>query len=163
VYTGTVPIYLGDAEHLRALLPHPKAAIFIADYNGDYKKLANYLNYLSNNETAYEEHREWRKDFTYEKNIKNKILLQDSWYCNVCKWGAKNSNLQTNKNKILRKCSSHLINQKNYNNSNLINIKYENQISKNFEKNDSNLTRNKTKGGGRNKKFQRPIALNSAV
>jgi hypothetical protein len=50
-------VYLGDAEHLRTLLPHPKAAIFIADYKGDYKKLADYLNYLSNNETAYEEHR----------------------------------------------------------------------------------------------------------
>jgi hypothetical protein len=56
---GTVPVYLGDATHLKALLPHPKAAIFVADYKGDYKALANYLNYLSNNESAYEEHRAW--------------------------------------------------------------------------------------------------------
>jgi hypothetical protein len=75
---------------LRTLLPHPKAAIFIADYEGDYKKLSNYLNYLSNNETAYEEHREWRKDFTYEKNIKDKKLLQTSWYCRMCQYAIDN-------------------------------------------------------------------------
>lgn len=116
---GTVPIYLGDAEHLRALLPHPKAAIFIADYNNDYKKLADYLNYLSTNETAYEEHREWRKDFTYEKNIKNKPLLQNSWYCNVCRWSLSNSKLYSNKQKLMRKCSSNFILDDKKNNLNL--------------------------------------------
>jgi hypothetical protein len=30
--SGTVPVYLGDSVQLKALLPHPKAAIFIADY-----------------------------------------------------------------------------------------------------------------------------------
>ena len=88
---GTVPVYLGDAAHLKALLPHPKAAIFIADYNGNYAQLAKYLTYLSNNETAYESHREWRRNFTYESNIKDKPLLQTSWYCNVCRWAADNA------------------------------------------------------------------------
>ena len=88
---GTVPVYLGDAAHLKALLPHPKAAIFIADYNGNYTQLAEYLTYLSNNETAYESHREWRRNFTYESNIKDKPLLQTTWYCNVCRWAADNA------------------------------------------------------------------------
>ena len=95
---GTVPVYLGDAAHLKALLPHPKAAIFIADYNGNYTQLAKYLTYLSNNETAYESHREWRRNFTYESNIKDKPLLQTSWYCNVCRWAADNvSKISPNK------------------------------------------------------------------
>ena len=84
-------MYLGDAAHLRTLLPHPSAAIFIADYNGDYNKLAEYLTYLSTNETAYEVHREWRKTFTHEGHIKNKPLLQSSWYCDVCRWAADNA------------------------------------------------------------------------
>ena len=88
---GTVPVYLGDASHLKALLPHPKAAIFVADFNNNYTQLANYLTYLSNNETAYESHREWRKTFTYEGNIKKNSLLQSSWYCDVCRWAIENA------------------------------------------------------------------------
>ena len=86
MHTGTVPVYLGDANHLRSLLPHPKAAIFVADYDGDYAKLAQYLTYLSTNETAYEEHRAWRHSFSYHSNIANKPLLKDSWFCRVCQW-----------------------------------------------------------------------------
>ena len=83
---GTVPVYLGDASHLKRLLPHPKAAIFIADYKGNMQALADYLNYLTRNETAYEEHRAWRKNFTYAENVRTKPLLQKSWECQVCEW-----------------------------------------------------------------------------
>ena len=102
-----MPVYLGDASHLKSLLPHPKAAIFIADYNGSYTKLAEYLTYLSNNETAYESHREWRTNFTYESNIKDKPLLQSSWYCNVCRWAADNAEkpqLSHNRQKRIKIC-----------------------------------------------------------
>jgi len=92
--SGTVPVYLGDAAHLKRLLPHPKAAIFIADYNGNMEALADYLKYLSRNETAYEEHRAWRKTFSYEENIRNKPLLQKSWECRVCEWAAENVHLR---------------------------------------------------------------------
>ena len=84
-------MYLGDAAHLKALLPHPKAAIFVADFNGSYSRLADYLTFLSTNEEAYESHREWRKDFTYEGNIRNKPQLQTSWYCDVCRWALENA------------------------------------------------------------------------
>lgn len=84
--SGTVPVYLGDAEHLRSLLPHPKAAIFVHDFGGDYVKLADYLTFLSTNETAYEVHRAWRKTFDYQANIARKPLLKDSWFCRVCQW-----------------------------------------------------------------------------
>eukprot|EP01034_Spumella_vulgaris_P032079 gene32079-39625_t len=64
---GTVPVYLGDAIHLKALLPHPKAAIFVADYP-NITALVDHLKYLAGNETAYEEHRSWRLNFTVEAN-----------------------------------------------------------------------------------------------
>ena len=100
-------MYLGDAAHLKALLPHPKAAIFVADYNGSYSQLAEYLTYLSTNEEAYESHREWRKNFTYEGNIKNKPQLQSSWYCDVCRWAAKTPQLYQTRKERLKKCPAH--------------------------------------------------------
>jgi hypothetical protein len=87
-------IHIGDDQHLKALLPHPKAAIFLSDYNKNYTKLAEHLNYLSHNETAYMEYRVWRKTFSFEKNSKNNALLKNSWYCNVCKWAYDNRKLR---------------------------------------------------------------------
>jgi len=95
--SGTVPVYLGDKIHLKALIPHQKSVIFIADYDKNYTKLAEYLNYLSYNETAYSEYRVWRKTFSNEKNIRNNALLNTSWYCNVCKWTYDNRKLKKNK------------------------------------------------------------------
>ncbi len=83
-----MPVYLGDAEHLKTLLPHPKAAIFVADYD-NLTMLTDYLKYLSTNATAYEEHHEWRKEFQYDKNIEGKPLMMRSWQCGVCDWTAK--------------------------------------------------------------------------
>ncbi len=82
---GTVPVYLGDAAHLKSLLPHPKAAIFVADFP-NITALVSYLKYLTTNETAYEEHRSWRYNHTVENNIRGRPLLSDSWFCRVCKW-----------------------------------------------------------------------------
>ena len=59
---GSVPIYFGDCVLYRTLLPHPKAAIMACDYN-DHQSLINYVLYLLSNETAYEEHRQWRQWF----------------------------------------------------------------------------------------------------
>lgn len=86
---GTVPVYLGDADHLRSLLPDPKAAIFVADFNNDFGKLAQYLNYLTTNETAYEEHRAWRHTYSEVANKINKPLLQHSWFCRICQWAVE--------------------------------------------------------------------------
>jgi hypothetical protein len=47
-----------------------------------------YLHYLTGNETAYEEHRRWRKGFHYSTYMKGKPLLQKSWQCRVCDWAA---------------------------------------------------------------------------
>ena len=87
---GSVPIYLGDTELLKKLVPDPKSIIYIADYNHNYTKLSEYLNYLSENEIIYEEYRNWKKNFSYEKNIQNNSLLRDSWYCKVCSWVRQN-------------------------------------------------------------------------
>jgi hypothetical protein len=106
---GTVPVYLGDAEHLKTLLPHPKAAIFVADFHGDYAKLVEYLLYLTRNETAYEEHRAWRHTFSYVANVANKPLLKDSWFCRVCQWAvAANSNSSNLQNKSEESRRTHI-------------------------------------------------------
>ncbi len=88
LFLGSVPVYLGDAEHLKTVLPHPKAAIFVADYD-NLTLLTDYLKYLSTNATAYEEHHEWRKEFQYDKNIEGKPLMMRSWQCRVCDWAAR--------------------------------------------------------------------------
>ena len=72
---GTVPIYKGDSAHLKSLLPHPDAAIFLDDFK-DIKSLIGYLTFLSQNETAYERHRAWRHDYTYE-GVRHKDYLTD--------------------------------------------------------------------------------------
>ena len=89
IFAGIVPVYLGDHIHLKSLLPDPKAAIYIGDYNGNYTALASYLNYLTTNETAYEEHRAWRKGFDEIKHCQKKEILSRSWFCRVCQWANK--------------------------------------------------------------------------
>lgn len=80
-------MYLGDAVQLKTLLPHPKAAIMISDF-ANLSEVANYLNYLISNETAYEEHRSWRKTYSLESHVKDKPLLQNTWFCRICQWAA---------------------------------------------------------------------------
>lgn len=90
IYAGVVPVYLGDAAHLKSLLPHPKAAIFVADFP-DTSSLAKYLLHLSENETAYEIHRQWRRESGADgkmKIMKSSPLLATSWPCRVCQWAA---------------------------------------------------------------------------
>jgi hypothetical protein len=85
---GTVPVYLGDADHLKYLLPEPAAAIFVADF-ANISALVDYLTFLSHNETAYERHRAWRSRFSYEKNVANKPILKTSWFCRICQWAGR--------------------------------------------------------------------------
>jgi hypothetical protein len=94
---GSVPVFLGDSKHLKALIPHPKAVIFVDDFPS-ITDLSNYLKYLLSNETAYEEHREWRKHFSYEKNVAGKKWLEKSWQCQICEWAAKQYHLSLNFN-----------------------------------------------------------------
>jgi len=90
---GAVPIYLGDSNACRKLLPHPKAAIFADDYiisgrgqglaDMRVEKLVKYLEYLASNETAYNEYLSWRTGFEAQKLDP---LLRVSWPCRVCSW-----------------------------------------------------------------------------
>lgn len=98
---GSVPIYLGDHQHFKKLQPHPKASISVADFDGNYTALVEYLQYLMGNETAYEEHRDWRKTYSYERNIQRLEILQKSWYCRVCQWAAK---VAPQHHKRIKKC-----------------------------------------------------------
>eukprot|EP01038_Epipyxis_sp_PR26KG_P009574 gene9574-12897_t len=102
--SGTVPVYLGDADHLKTLIPHPKAVIFVADYHDNYTALVEYLKYLENNETAYEEHRSWRNNFNYQENVHNKPLLNSSWFCRVCDWAVEAARIH---HKRPRLCPTH--------------------------------------------------------
>lgn len=92
-----VPIYLGDASHLKSLLPHTSAAIFISDYDKNYTRLSEYLLYLSRNESAYEEHRLWRVNFSSTENSRKNALLRNSWYCRTCQYAADIANNKRNK------------------------------------------------------------------
>jgi Glycosyltransferase family 10 (fucosyltransferase) C-term len=78
---GAVPVYMGDSATCKKLLPHPKSAIFVDDFKST-SQLGEYLVYLSGNETAYEEHRAWRKDFKFEKPVSQSV----KWACKVCNW-----------------------------------------------------------------------------
>jgi len=100
---GTVPVYLGDAGHLKTLLPHRDAAIFLADFNHNTSALVEYLNFLAQNETAYERHREWRRTFSYAKNLHGRPLLEKSWYCRVCEWAVAVAPLHHKRTKICDK------------------------------------------------------------
>jgi hypothetical protein len=80
-----VPVYFGDAAHLKTLLPDPKAAIFLSDF-ADLPSLVRYLQHLSTNETAYEEHRAWHKSYDEEAHFQRTPLLAKSWECRVCEW-----------------------------------------------------------------------------
>ena len=87
---GTVPVYIGPSEDFKVILPHPKAVIFVADFLYNTSALAEYLNYLSTNETAYEEHRLWRHNFSREVyNLNKPELVTRSWHCRVCDWATK--------------------------------------------------------------------------
>ena len=88
---GAVPVYLGDAVHLKRLLPHPKAAIFVDDFRGNISALANYLKYLIRNESAYQEHRTWRNHFVTSDFLNKHPILSISWSCGVCQWAFASS------------------------------------------------------------------------
>ena len=88
-HAGTVPIYLGATSDCKSLIPHPKSVIFLEDFKNDVWDLAKYLNYLSSNITAYEEHRAWRYQYDEEAHHKRTPLLSTSWTCRICQW-AKN-------------------------------------------------------------------------
>ncbi len=85
---GVVPVYLGDAEHLKNILPHSSAAIFVADYENNLTALAAYLHYLTQNETAYEMHRSgWRSQSSFlPSNPVGQSLMSHRWNCRVCQW-----------------------------------------------------------------------------
>lgn len=85
---GSVPIYLGDEGLMKELSPHPKAVIYLADFNYNINKLVEYLNYLINNEAAYEEHRAWRKTFNFTEYLKVRPQYEEH-DCKVCKWAVK--------------------------------------------------------------------------
>ncbi len=84
---GVVPVYLGPSKDCRSLLPSPNAAIFFDDFNHDVGALSTYLLYLSENKTAYEEHRAWRHAF--DPTVQSSPLFTKSWPCRLCEWAAQ--------------------------------------------------------------------------
>jgi len=86
---GTVPIYYGDSKTLKSLIPDPNGAIYLSDFRHNISKLASYLNFLANNETAYEVHRAWRRNYSYEAQVKRNRKFQTFFECEVCEWAIK--------------------------------------------------------------------------
>jgi hypothetical protein len=83
---GSVPIYLGDADRLKSLLPDPNAVIYESDFKGNHTALAAYLLYLQTNETAYEKHREWRRRYSADEHINSNPHLSRPYPCKICDW-----------------------------------------------------------------------------
>ena len=101
MHAGTVPVYLGPAADFKQLLPDPKAVIFVADFDYNTTALAAYLTELSHNETAYEEHRLWRKTFNRNTYIVGKPeFIRQSWHCRVCKWAITTQPTTPRPNKV---------------------------------------------------------------
>lgn len=92
---GTVPVYLGDSDTCRKLLPHPDAAIFVDDYVSHseavgspkflhgMQELASYLQKLTRDSNAYSRHTEWRGSFDPSQLGP---MLKVPWPCRVCQW-----------------------------------------------------------------------------
>jgi hypothetical protein len=102
---GTVPIYLGDNQLVKSLMPDPKAAIFYSDFQNE-QGLVDYIQYLLDNETAYESHRTWRNTFKFEEYLMNRPLLKDSWYCRICQWAVKHSHKTYKRTKACQKTTT---------------------------------------------------------
>jgi hypothetical protein len=82
---GTLPVYLGATEDCQRLIPSNNSVIFVSDYGNNIKNLTDYLLFLANDETAYENHRmSWRKSFN-PKNVDSELLIK-SWPCRLCEW-----------------------------------------------------------------------------
>eukprot|EP00606_Chrysophyceae_sp_TOSAG23-5_P000733 GSChrysophyteH2.ASY1.ANO1.153.1 assembled CDS len=91
--SGSVPIYLGDSKHLKKLMPFDKAVIYFADFDNNATSLVEYLNYLVSNETAYEEHRAWRRVYNLD-DLRLKVpLMTHGWACDICRWAVDNANI----------------------------------------------------------------------
>lgn len=86
LYAGIVPVYLGSKWDCQALMPSSHSVIYVADFDHDMMRVGKYLQYLSDNETAYEEYRDWRKGFT---GIVHSRLVTESWPCRICNWAAE--------------------------------------------------------------------------
>lgn len=81
---GVVPVYAGATEDCKRLLPLPSGSIlYLDDFHNDIQRLASYLQYLTKNLTAYEEHRAWRRSFSTRMLSP---MLKKSWPCRVCEW-----------------------------------------------------------------------------
>ena len=75
---------MGPSIDCKPLLPHPDAAIFVDNFPST-DALGEYLVKLTQDEKAYEKHREWRikymREGKYPENHKIPDLLTKSWPC----------------------------------------------------------------------------------
>lgn len=98
---GTVPVYLGPTEDCKKMLPDPKAAIFLDDFADNVEKLGAYLTYLASNETAYEEHRAWRRA---KSTVPLPAMITQPWPCRICSWARAQAPLKRKKKMTSRQC-----------------------------------------------------------
>jgi hypothetical protein len=83
----TVPIYMG-APNIKEYLPHPNSAILTDDFEGP-DHLATYLNYLLQNDAAYNSHFEWRKLPVSKLQVPRSYkrwgkYAKQNWACRMC-------------------------------------------------------------------------------
>lgn len=113
IFSGVVPIYLGDSTFCRILIPIPHAVIYVDDFGNDLDKLVIYLKHLSENEAAYELHRSsWRQHISgprkglYFTHLSHALdassnvseLVLKSWPCRICEWAINQKAKQKTRN-----------------------------------------------------------------
>jgi len=83
--SGTLPVYYGAPNIKEHTPPH---SVIVANDFENTQELANYLNYLANNHTAYQEHHAWRTQPLPPWFVKKYNFTHTHSDCRICQWAA---------------------------------------------------------------------------
>jgi hypothetical protein len=72
---GSVPIYVGDSAHLKAIAP--KDLIIYTDDFADTRELGKYLHTIIDNQHAYQKHLAWRDNPRSLERLQKLMDLSD--------------------------------------------------------------------------------------
>lgn len=81
---GTLPIYVGDAEHVRCARMMPHHSFIDARDFASSKELAHYMLFLSRNRELYDTYFEWKDKPMPEGYNRAKALDWSSFACRLC-------------------------------------------------------------------------------
>ena len=92
LYFDTVPIVMGSGPYDDPKVAIPGSYINVDDFP-TVKALADYLNYLDKNDTAYNEYFKWKNNYKLDTDLGWPFV--DIWVCEICKKLHTDRNLKT--------------------------------------------------------------------